>query len=126
MSRSVKTADLQAGMRVTEDVLGKKGDVKVNKGEILSQLHVTKMKKWVGLDAANPGGIYVESTPMHSGRAIPSVVDRPWESPVVEGQAKKKMQSKMQVDCAFDKEGNIINETVKPVKRRGRPKTKRT
>ena len=133
MSRSVKTASLQAGMRVTEDIVGKKGDIKVRRGEILSQMHVTKMKKWKGLDESNPRGIQVESSPLHTGTQMPNTVDKPWESPLVEKTAKNKLGSSMRVSHGFDKEGNIIegvpnvlkdkqNDDIKP--KRGRPKRK--
>lgn len=45
-TRYVGVNDLQAGMIVKKDVLGRKNKVLVNAGEVLSQLHVEKLKKW--------------------------------------------------------------------------------
>ena len=108
MAHVVKTKDLQVGMRVVEPILGKKGDVKVNKGEVLSQLHVDKLKKWKGVDEANPKGLKVESS-RASGSAVPDVVDKPWLSPLVEKKAKKNLQSKVAVPAMYDEEGNLLN-----------------
>jgi len=115
MTRSVTVKDLQVGMKVSEPVLGKKGDIKVNKGEILSKTHVDKMQRWAGLDAANPRGIQVEST-LKTGTDIPDIVDHPERSPIIETGAKKKLTSSMQVPVGFDKEGNVI-EDAKTTKR---------
>ena len=129
MSKNVKVADLQPGMKVAEHVVGKKGDVKVRKGEILSQMHVEKMKKWKGLDDANPRGICIESTPLKTATLMPEIVDHPEKSPLIERGAKQKLQKSMAVKVAFDKEGNIIQDeptqTDKTKRRRGRPRKKR-
>lgn len=127
MRNSIKTKDLQAGMRVTEHVLGKKGDIKVNKGEILSKMHVDKMQRWHGLDEANPRGIFVENAPLHTGQIMPSVVDNPEKSPLIQKTAttRKKYAQGMDVD----EDGNIL-EDGKPVNankpKRGRPQKVRT
>lgn len=109
MSKSVKVNDLQVGMKVTADVLGKRGDVKVSQGEILSNLHVTKMKSWKGLDEANPKGIKVESSPLHSGDEFPRTVMHPWESPVIQAHSKNKLQSTISVPAILDETGKCLN-----------------
>ena len=111
MSHTVRANDLQVGMKVREPILGKKGDIKVNKGEILSGGHVDKIKKWKGIDAANPNGIQVESTPKgDSVGAVPSIVDEPWRSPLVEQKSKNNLQRSVAVSVEFDKDGNIIRD----------------
>ncbi|MEY2702361.1 MAG: hypothetical protein RLY43_994 [Bacteroidota bacterium] len=137
MAHSVQVKDLQVGMRVTKDVLGKRGDVKVRTGEVLSNLHVTKMKDWEGLDAANPKGIEVESS-LHSGSEYPETVMKPWLSPVIQAKSKKNLQSTMTVPAMYDEAGKLLNpsplekelesrENNEPVKakHRGRPKKNR-
>jgi len=116
MSYSVKAKDLQVGMKVVNPILGKKGDIKVRSGEILSNQHVTGMKKWKGLDEANPGGMVVESSPLHSGSDVPSVIDKPWESPIVEKNAKHNLQTKsFAVPAIRDAHGNVLNPS--PIER---------
>ncbi len=109
MSQTVKVAGLQAGMKMAEPILGKKGDIKVHKGEILSQMHVAKLNKWVGVDEANPRGIEIESAPLHTGQLMPGVVDKPWESPLVKQKAKENMQSKTTVSVDI-KDGKVLHE----------------
>lgn len=135
----VKTQDLQAGMRVVKPILGKKGDIKVARGEVLSGAHVEKLRKWKGVDKANPRGIEVESTPLHSGGALPDVIDAPWKSPLVEAKSKDNLQKKsFAVPAMKDENGKILNPSPlekelqkreqneptdnKPSKQRGRPK----
>jgi len=109
MAHTVRTNDLQVGMKVKNPILGKNGSVKVNAGEVLSNMHVTKLKKWKGVDAANPRGIEVESSPLHSGDELPRVVDKPWESPLVQAKAKQKLQSSVSVPAILDEAGNVTN-----------------
>jgi len=108
MGHTVKTKDLQVGMKVVAPIVGVKGDIKVNKGEILSKGHVDKLNTWKGVDAANPKGIEVESS-RASGSALPSVVDKPWESPIVQANSKKKLQSSSRVPGIYDENGKLLN-----------------
>lgn len=105
----VKAKDLQVGMKVKENILGKKGDIKVRKGEVLSGMHVNAMKSWQGLDDANPNGMQVESSPLNSGQELPNTVNRPWESPLIENAAKKKLESTLQVPGIYDENGKCLN-----------------
>jgi hypothetical protein len=45
-ARYVGIGDLQAGMKVQKDVLGRKEKVLVNAGEVLTKTHIDKLKKW--------------------------------------------------------------------------------
>jgi len=96
-------------MRVVKPVLGKKGDIKVNAGEILSKAHVTKMQGWKGLDAANPKGIEVDSSARHSGSELPDIVDHPERSPLVEAKAKQNAQSRITVPGIYDENSKCLN-----------------
>lgn len=107
MSYTVQTKDLQVGMRMVNPILGKKGNIKVNKGEVLSEAHVKKLNKWKGVDEANPRGLEVESS-RATGSEMPNVVKEPWKSPVIEQKSKQNLQSKMTVPVSFDSKGNII------------------
>ncbi len=109
MGHIVKTKDLQVGMRMVSPILGKKGDVKVNAGEILSKAHVDKLNKWKGVDDANPRGIEVESSPLHSGSEMPNVVANPWESPIIQAKSKQNLQSSISVPAITDKDGRVLN-----------------
>lgn len=140
MIKSVKVNDLQVGMKVAVDVLGKRGDVKVRQGEILSNLHVTKMKSWKGLDEANPRGIEVESSPLYSGDEYPRTVMHPWESPVIQAHSKNKLQSTILVPAILDETGKCLNPnplerelarkednaTIEPQFKRGRGRPKKS
>ena len=117
----VTNADqLQVGMVVKQDVVGKKGDVKINKGEVITQLHIDKLKKWSkGKDAKgntgdifayNRGAIEIGSDPRQTGGLYPKVEKEPWRSPVIESGAKNKNQSSMRVPCDIDDNGNIVRD----------------
>ena len=147
---SLKTSELQVGMKVKDNILGARGDVKVNKGEVLSKMHIDKLNQWnkTGLvDQLNPRGFETEST-IKSGSDIPAVIDRPDLSPVIQGQSKAKLQSQMSVPIdikdgkviRYDAQGNPIPDepieipkeevktnavdTAKPKGKPGRPKSK--
>lgn len=45
-AKYIPVSDLEAGMKVHRDVMGRRGQPLVSAGEILTKMHVDKLKKW--------------------------------------------------------------------------------
>lgn len=110
-ARHVTVDQLEPGMKVHKEILGRRGTPLVNAGEILTRTHCDKLKKWENAPAPagptkarlkkgdpierlpfqgghrvsdfNPRGILVSAT-LASGDDVPAVVADPTKSPLVQ------------------------------------------
>lgn len=118
-AKHVKVEDLQPGMKVHRDVLGRGEKVLINAGEILSRKHCTQMKKWErqakptgsALPKKNPKDVHervqhaefqggwrpsdfnpngvLVSSTLASGDESPAVDRDPMQSPVIQSLPRK-------------------------------------
>lgn len=110
-ARYVGVDQLEPGMKVHKEVMGRRGTPLVNAGEVLSRTHIDKLRKWehanppAGPTKArlkkgdpierlpfqgghrvsdfNPRGILVSAT-LSSGEDVPAVVADPTKSPIIQ------------------------------------------
>lgn len=80
--RWIKFADLQPGLRVLQNIYGARGQILIFHGEVLSGLHITKIKKW---DAPDQGwGRLRNHQPRWDEVEVQTALGSPREYPICE------------------------------------------